>query len=208
MERTKTKHQLEWEKAINLMSRDELNFAIEHPEGYYPTFLKMAKAKLEELSTLPEHEAMKAVVINILEDMGCSCTIDEDGCINFYFQGSKFFMSLEEGNHYIDICEYAWDTADLNDANEVERLKHSINVANKQCTVTTAYEIDEEIRKLCVFCSTSILYRPMVINLKDYLQIRLNNFFLAHDIVHAEMVLLKEREERSMIDSYHVSNDN
>ena len=70
MERTKTKHQLEWEKAINLMSRDELHLAIEHPEGYYPTFIKMAKAKLEELSTLPEHEAMKAVVINILEDMG------------------------------------------------------------------------------------------------------------------------------------------
>lgn len=178
MERTKTKNQLDWEKAINLMSRDELYFVIEHPEGYYPAFLKMAKVKMEELSSLPEHEAMKAVVKNILEDMGCPCTIGEDGLINFYFQGSKFFISLEEGNHYIDICEYAWEAVSLDDANEVERLKHSINEANNKCSVTTAYEIDEEKKKLCAFCSTSILYRPMITNLKDYLQLRLHNFFL------------------------------
>ena len=76
MERTNTKHKLEWEETINQMSRDELKFIIEHPEGYYPTFLKMAKAKLEELSSLPEHEAMKVVVKKILEELGCPCNIN------------------------------------------------------------------------------------------------------------------------------------
>ena len=35
-----SKRHKEWEEALNLMSRDELEFIIEHPEGYYPTFAR------------------------------------------------------------------------------------------------------------------------------------------------------------------------
>jgi hypothetical protein len=43
----------------------------------------------------------------------------------------------------------------------------------------------------------------MILDIKKYLEIRLSNFFLAHDIIHAEMVLLKERasqQKQTMID--------
>ena len=208
MERTNTKHKLEWEETINQMSRDELQFIIEHPEGYYPTFLKMAKAKLEELSSLPEHEAMKIVVKKILEELGCPCNINKDGELDFYFQGSHFFIFLNEDNHYMVIWEYSWESVSLDNTIEVERLKHSINEANNKCTVTTVYNIDEEERTMEVSTTTSILYRPMIFNLKIYLQTRLHNFFYAHDLVHAETVLLKEREEQNIIKSYDVTNYN
>ena len=190
------------------MSRDELQFIIEHPEGYYPTFLKMAKAKLEELSSLPEHEAMKIVVKKILEELGCPCNINKDGELDFYFQGSHFFIFLNEDNHYMVIWEYSWESVSLDNTIEVERLKHSINEANNKCTVTTVYNIDEEERTMEVSTTTSILYRPMIFNLKIYLQTRLHNFFYAHDLVHAETVLLKERQEQNIIKSYDVTNYN
>jgi hypothetical protein len=40
------------------------------------------------------------------------------------------------------------------------------------------------------------LYRPAISNLKDYLDIRLNNFLFAHDLVNSEMTLMAEREKK------------
>jgi hypothetical protein len=34
----------EWESALSLKSRYELQYILDHPEGYTPEFLKMAKA--------------------------------------------------------------------------------------------------------------------------------------------------------------------
>ncbi|MBR5698008.1 MAG: hypothetical protein IKX44_05220 [Prevotella sp.] len=38
----KNKRKEEWEKALNLMTEEELQFILEHPVGYYRSFLDMA----------------------------------------------------------------------------------------------------------------------------------------------------------------------
>ena len=99
--------------------------------------------------------------------------------------------------------DYCWIKADLDDTEEVDRLKQAINKANTDGDITTVYFIDEKYNAMGAYCSTNILYRPMILDIKKYLEIRLSNFFLAHDIIHAEMVLLKERasqEKQTMID--------
>ena len=91
----------------------------------------------------------------------------------------------------------------MDDTEEVDRLKQSINKANAEGDITTVYFTDEKSHAIGAYCSTSILYRPMILDMKKYLEIRLSNFFLAHDIIHAEMVLLKERasqQKQTMID--------
>ena len=108
----------------------------------------------------------------------------------------------------MEIWEYSWESVSLDNTIEVERLKYSINEANNKCTVTTVYNIDEEERTMEVSTTTSILYRPMIFNLKIYLQTRLHNFFYAHDLVHAETVLQRERDEQNMINKYDVTNNN
>lgn len=84
----------------------------------------------------------------------------------------------------------------MDDTDEVRRLKHAINEANGACTVTTYYTIDDDEKTIEASCHTSILYRPMITNLKDYISIRLHNFFFAHDLVNAEMTLMAEREKK------------
>lgn len=54
----------------------------------------------------------------------------------------------------------------------------------------------EDEKTIDVSSHTSILYRPMITNLKDYLDIRLSGFFYAHELVNAEMTLMEERENR------------
>ena len=191
----------EWKKAISLMTKDELQLVIDHPEGYDPEYLKIVETNYNKLSSMPENEAMKVVVKRNLEAMGCPCEIDEDGDLCFFYQGEYFCAVIKETNHYIDIFDYGWKTIKLSDTDEVRRLKHAINEANGVCRMTTYYDIDEDEKTINASCHTSILYRPMITNLKDHLSIRLSNFFYAHDLVNAEMTLMAERENRK--DSEH-----
>lgn len=194
---------IEWESALSLKSRYELQYIIDHPEGYTPEFLKMAKEKLAEFADMPDNEAMKVVLKRCLQEMGCPCEENDDGDLEIWFQGTQFLLILSPDNHYIEIMDYCWIKADLDDAEEVDRLKQAINKANTDGDITTVYFIDEKYNAMGAYCSTNILYRPMILDIKKYLQIRLSNFFLAHDIIHAEMVLLKERasqQKQALID--------
>lgn len=188
---------MEWENAIDQMTKDELYFVMEHPEGFHSGFLKMAKTKMEELSTMPEHEAMKMVIKRILEGMGCPCSIDEDGDLNFDYQGMAFNITFTEKSHWISICDYNWKTVKLDDIDEVVRLKRAINKANQDSVVNTVYEIIEEEQEMYIYCTRCILYRPMITNFKKHLEIILHNFFHAHNLLNAELVLLQERDRQN-----------
>lgn len=186
----------EWKKLINKMSINELQNIITYPDSYYPDYLKLAKEQIDALTSIPDYIIMKRMVKKCLKELGCPCKIDEDGDIDFYFQGEHFVIMLREENHYIDIMDYCWKQVSLNDTEEVERLKHSVNYANCNCNITTAYFTDDEEQTIGVYSKTCILYRPMITNLKEYLDIRLNNFFLAHDLVNSEMTLMAERDRK------------
>lgn len=194
----------EWKKAISLMSKDELQLVIDHPESYASEYLKIVETNYNKLSLMPENEAMKVVVKRNLEALGCPCKIDEDGDLSFFYQGEHFCAVIAERNHLITIFDYCWKVVKLADIDKVGRLKHAINEANANCTVTTYYDEDE--KTIDVSSHTSILYRPMITNLKDYLDIRLSGFFYAHELVNAEMTLMEEREKKkgSELDSLNV----
>lgn len=195
MVKKKTKSPLkEWKKAISLMSKDELQLVIDHPEGYDPEYLKIVETNFKKLSSMPDNEAMKVVVKRNLEAMGCPCEIDEDGDLDFFCQGEHFHAFTKETDHYITIWDHCWKVISLANTDEVRRLKHAINEANGDCTVTTYYTINEDKKIIYASSHTSILYHPMITNLKDYLSVRLDNFFFAHDLVNAEMTLMEERE--------------
>ena len=205
---TKKSQQKAWEKAISLMSRDELQFVVDHPEGYYPKFWDMARVRLNKLIPCPHHEVMRTVAKNCLDELGCPCEIEEDGVLAFWFQGSHFHMFLEPDSHYMDIWEYCWRSEKLDDVDAVRRLMTAINDANSSCSITSVYTIDEEDRTIDVSCSTSILYRPMITDLKHHLSIRLSNFFYAHELINAAMALdkgLSERQQRAAAGQNHES---
>ena len=186
----------EWQKNINELSYGELQNIVENPDIYNPDYLELAKKRMEKLSSIPEYKIMKDLVKKCLKELGCQCKIDEEGDLDFYFQGENFAIMLREEHHYIDILDYCWKKISLDDTEEVERLKNAVNYANSNSSVTTSYFIDEESHKIGVYGRTSILYRPAITNLKDYLATRLCNFFLAHDLVNSEMTLMVERDKK------------
>jgi hypothetical protein len=197
----KKKNQTEWERAINLMTEDELQFIIQHQVGYYPSFLKMVREKRwdDDPYSVSENEAMMNAVLHILEDMGCQCEIDEENVIFFCCQGAEFSIRFDEEFEYIKIIDNSWKRVNLNDSEAVLKMTLAINKANIWNNVTIAYIFDAEEGVLDIFSSSSIPYFPNMTYLKKFLHNKLVEMLCSHDLVDR---LLQEEEELAIEESF------
>lgn len=191
-------HLRKWQNRINRLSYGELENIIATPDIYNPDYWELAKKRMDKLSSVQEHEVMRDLVKQCLKEMGCPCKVTKDGDLDFYFQGSHFLITLSVDHHYLDIEEFCWKKVRIDNTEVVKQLKLAVNYANSNCSVITYYDTDFDEQYLCLYCTTHILYRPAISNLKDYLDIRLNNFFFAHDLVNSEMTLMAEREKKNL----------
>ena len=191
-------HLRKWQNRINRLSYGELENIIATPDIYNPDYWELAKKRMDKLSSVQEHEVMRDLVKQCLKEMGCPCKVTKDGDLDFYFQGSHFLITLSVDHHYLDIEEFCWKKVRIDNTEVVKQLKLAVNYANSNCSVITYYDTDIDEQYLCLYCTTHILYRPAISNIKDYLDIRLNNFFFAHDLVNSEMTLMAEREKKNL----------
>ena len=191
-------HLRKWQNRINRLSYGELENIIATPDIYNPDYWELAKKRMDKLSSVQEHEVMRNLVKQCLKEMGCPCKVTKDGDLDFYFQGSHFLITLSGDHHYLDIEEFCWKKVRIDNTEVVKQIKLAVNYANSNCSVITYYDTDIDEQYLCLYCTTHILYRPAISNLKDYLDIRLNNFFFAHDLVNSEMTLMAEREKKNL----------
>ena len=189
-------HLRKWQNRINRLSYGELENIIATPDIYNPDYWELAKKRMDKLSSVQEHEVMRDLVKQCLKEMGCPCKVTKDGDLDFYFQGSHFLITLSVDHHYLDIEEFCWKKIRIDNTEVVKQLKLAVNYANSNCSVITYYDTDIDEQYICLYCTTHILYRPAISNIKDYLDIRLNNFFFAHDLVNSEMTLMAEREKK------------
>ena len=193
-------HLRKWQNRINRLSYGELENIIATPDIYNPDYWELAKKRMDKLSSVQEHEVMRDLVKQCLKEMGCPCKVTKDGDLDFYFQGSHFLITLSVDHHYLDIEEFCWKKVRIDNTEVVKQLKLAVNYANSNCSVITYYDTDIDEQYICLYCTTHILYRPAISNIKDYLDIRLNNFFFAHDLVNSEMTLMAEREKRDQFE--------
>ena len=94
----------------------------------------------------------------------------------------------------IKIADYAWRTVDLDDREEVERVKHAVNYTNRLAYVTTYYTINEEKELMSVHSTTSIHDSSMIPNMKEYLHNILRCFFAAYELLNTELLVLKRED--------------
>ena len=166
----KNKRQREWEDALNLMTEEELQFIREHPVGYNQNFVKMATKKAWEIIDDPypisEKQAMTNAIINILEELGSQCGINDDNEICFICHGSNYTIRIDKDYDYVDILDISWRKIDLNDSDLVEKMIHAINKANILNRVKIVYLIDHEEKVMDIFSSSNMPYYPNYAYLK------------------------------------------
>jgi hypothetical protein len=197
----KNKHQTEWERAINLMTDEELQFIREHEIGYDPGFLDLVwEKKLGDVSSyIPENKAMMDAIINILGNLGCQCEICEDDEIYFCYHTSEFSIRFDENFDYIKIIDNSWKTVDLNDSEATLKMSIAINRANAWHNVTIAFIIDEEEHVMDVFSSSNMPYFPNYTYLKKFLHNKLVELLSSHNLVDR---FLQDEEEMAIEESF------
>lgn len=158
-----------------------------------------AKEELELMQNnmnkdMEETKGTRDLFLETLTNIGCQYSIEDDGDINFGYQGEYFVVRASNENRYIQIYDTHWGHVELYDIDEFTRLKKAINESNINNCVTTIYTIDEAGSNVDVHCKSTILFIPQIPELENYLRLELNDYFRAHQFINVEMAKLREQE--------------
>ena len=158
-----------------------------------------AKEELELMQNnmnkdMEETKGTRDLFLETLTNIGCQYSIEDDGDINFGYQGEYFVVRANNENRYIQIYDTHWAHVELYDVDEFTRLKKAINDSNINNSVITIYTINEAGSNVDVHCKSTILFIPQIPELENYLRLELNEYFRVHQFINAEMAKLREQE--------------
>lgn len=138
----------------------------------------------------------KDLFLETLTKIDCQYRLSEDNDNKIYFayQGERFVADTNNDINYVYLWDLFWEHADLYDIDEVSRLRKAINTSNINTSVTTVFFIDEKEKRMCVHSKSKIPFVSYMPYLDEFLRIRLNEFFRAHQVLGNEMQKLREKE--------------
>ncbi len=115
----------------------------------------------------------------VLRKLNCDVQFDEENEYNMYFtyQGESFSVDTWENGLMITIWDTWWGTVDLDDLDDVSRVRKAINNINVRQNLTLMYSIDEKGQKFAVHTKRQCLLIPQIPQIENYMAAMLTGFF-------------------------------
>lgn len=115
----------------------------------------------------------------VLRKLNCDVQFDEENEYNMYFtyQGENFRVDTWENGLMITIWDTWWGTVDLDDLDDVSRVRKAINNINVRQNLTLMYSIDEKGQKFAVHTKRQCLLIPQIPQIENYMAAMLTGFF-------------------------------
>ena len=115
----------------------------------------------------------------VLRKLNCDVQFDEENEYNMYFtyQGENFSVDTWENGLMITIWDIWWGTVDLDDLDDVSRVRKAINNINVRQNLTLMYSIDEKGQKFAVHTKRQCLLIPQIPQIENYMAAMLTGFF-------------------------------
>ena len=115
----------------------------------------------------------------VLRKLNCDVQFDEENEYNMYFtyQGENFSVDTWENGLMITIWDTWWGTVDLDDLDDVSRVRKAINNINVRQNLTLMYSIDENGQKFAVHTKRQCLLIPQIPQIENYMAAMLTDFF-------------------------------
>ena len=115
----------------------------------------------------------------VLRKLNCDVQFDEENEYNMYFtyQGENFSVDTWENGLMITIWDTWWGTVDLDDLDEVSRVRKAINNINVRQNLTLMYSVDEKGQKFAVHTKRQCLLIPQIPQIENYMAAMLTDFF-------------------------------
>lgn len=115
----------------------------------------------------------------VLRKLNCDVQFDDENEYNMHFsyQGENFSVETWEDGLMITIWDTWWGTVDLDDLDEVSRVRKAINTINVRQNLTLMYSIDEKSQKFAVHTKRQCLLIPQIPQIENYMVAMLTGFF-------------------------------
>ena len=117
----------------------------------------------------------------ILHDLNCKTEEDEEegsDRLAFKFQGETFCIIVSDDCLLATIYDFSWGSVELDDIDEVSRVRKIINEINFQYGGHTLfYTMDTDNNRMVVHTKRQILLTPEIPNLDNYMTAMLSGFF-------------------------------
>lgn len=133
----------------------------------------------------------------VLRKLNCDVQFDEENEYNMYFtyQGENFSVDTWENGLMITIWDTWWGTVDLDDLDDVSRVRKAINNINVRQNLTLMYSIDEKGQKFAVHTKRQCLLIPQIPQIENYMAAMLTGFFDVQRSFKEEYDRLRLEEE-------------
>lgn len=127
----------------------------------------------------------------ILHDLNCKTEEEEEegsDRLAFKFQGETFCIIVSDDCLLATIYDFSWGSVELDDIDEVSRVRKIINEINFQYGGHTLfYTMDTDNNRMVVHTKRQILLTPEIPNLDNYMTAMLSGFFevqraMAHEL--------------------------
>lgn len=137
--------------------------------------LPLNKNDMEENQNISTRD----LCVEILRKLNCKVQFDEENEYTMYFtyQGENFSVDTWENGLMITIWDTWWGTVDLDDLDDVSRVRKAINNINVRQNLTLMYSVDEKGQKFAVHTKRQCLLIPQIPQIENYMAAMLTDFF-------------------------------
>lgn len=178
---------------------------------------KLAKPSGDTASSETEEETEEmttsALVMSILQQLGCQPEVNEENHISFKYQGDDFLVAAEDGLRLIIVWNPWWASISI-DNQALPYLKEIINAVNMNSLVTTVYALDEDEKTLGIHSKCHMLFAPEEEEPEKSITDLLDSFFTTHNTIKENLKQLgngmpdMEKKERVRIKGFAAYKDN
>lgn len=115
----------------------------------------------------------------VLRKLNCDVQFDDENEYNMHFsyQGENFSVETWEDGLMITIWDTWWGTVDLDNLDDVSRVRKAINNINVRQNLTLMYSVDEKGQKFAVHTKRQCLLIPQIPQIENYMAAMLTDFF-------------------------------
>lgn len=137
--------------------------------------LPLNNNKMEEKQNISTRD----LCVEILRKLNCKVQFDEENEYTMYFtyQGENFRIDTWKECLMIGIWDVGWGTVDLDDLDDVSRVRKAINNINVRQNLTLMYSVDEKGQKFAVHTKRQCLLIPQIPQIENYMAAMLTDFF-------------------------------
>lgn len=138
----------------------------------------------------------KELLFEVLKKLGCQYEIDEDGTINFMWQGGNFSVDADNDSAFIVVWFLFWDEYKQKDTEIIKKVKQAINRVNTNRSVSVIYSERDDDSILYVHSKKHMIFVPEIPAPEEYFQFSLGEFFRVRQYFEIEMEKLRLEDKK------------